>query len=638
MKNLNLNNELSLFLLLLAPLFSFIWHLENFQFPISDSVEYLDSAYSIYLFLEKGEYLNFLISIFNERGWRPIAFQLYIFPFMIISSGDILSSVLMTHVFFNTLSTVMTYKIFRSLSINTYSSVISALIIGLSFNIMFGGQPIPLFAEVAFIAFLLGSIYFLIKSDLFKTKRNSRFFVLFFTLTILTRPIEGLIILLPALGILIFKRYSNYISLREILGGLLYPIFFVWLLFFSRIFPEVSSSVIKVDPPYSEEIFFYLTYFVSIILFFLIAIILFLKIKNNIFYSNSEVNYFKRSFFVSSLVLWIWYTPRFGSLYGWVYDTSIGDTFSYLKTDIPLYSDLILSAIKNNGEVLTYSIIFLLILSFFARLFLTKDKLFDFKNIDAGFENFTIILLASIPIPIILFFSTHQITYRKISPVMVLLAIFTLTLILKNHRFNYLNNFFITLYLFLHITFLTNHIYKKEDNITWIHNSNKISKMILGYQYPKPIKFTVDRYENLISFLKNERNKNFYTKLTLVLKDDEYPIERYLFKFMCRINNLQCKFFYPQNLSKGDFSELNSEEALLIILSEEHYVMPPKVLGKKISLYIEENSEKMSVADINAYNFLYLMSKGQLSEYNFQLKKCYNFIENFHSCLIRKIH
>ena len=180
MKNLNLKYELSLFLLLLAPLFSFIWHLENFQFPISDSVEYLDSAYSIYLFLEKGEYLNFLISIFNERGWRPIAFQLYIFPFMIISSGDILSSVLMTHVFFNTLSTVMIYKIFRSLGINTYSSVISALVIGLSFNIMFGGQPIPLFAEVAFITFLLGSIYFLIKSDLFKTRRNSRFFVLFF--------------------------------------------------------------------------------------------------------------------------------------------------------------------------------------------------------------------------------------------------------------------------------------------------------------------------------------------------------------------------------------------------------------------------------------------------------------------------
>ena len=55
--------------------------------PISDSVEYLDSAYSIYLFFDNGEYLNFIISIFNERGWRPIAFQLFIVPFLIIVSS-----------------------------------------------------------------------------------------------------------------------------------------------------------------------------------------------------------------------------------------------------------------------------------------------------------------------------------------------------------------------------------------------------------------------------------------------------------------------------------------------------------------------------------------------------------------------
>ena len=171
----------------------------------------------------------------------------------------------MTHVFFNTMSAIILYKIFYALKLNKYSSVISALIIGLSFNIMFGGQPIPLFAEIAFIAFLLCTIYFLMKSDLFKSKKHSRFFILFFSLTILTRPIEGLVILIPVLGILIFKRYTRYISFREILGGLFYPIFFIWLLFFSRVFPEVSSSVIKVGPPYSENIFLFLTYFISII-------------------------------------------------------------------------------------------------------------------------------------------------------------------------------------------------------------------------------------------------------------------------------------------------------------------------------------------------------------------------------------
>ena len=63
----NLINDRGLLFLLLVPLFSFFWHFENLQMPISDSVEYLDSAYSIYLFFDNGEYLNFIISIFNER-------------------------------------------------------------------------------------------------------------------------------------------------------------------------------------------------------------------------------------------------------------------------------------------------------------------------------------------------------------------------------------------------------------------------------------------------------------------------------------------------------------------------------------------------------------------------------------------
>jgi len=596
----------------------------------------MDSAYSIFLFFEKGEYLNFLISIFNERGWRPIAFQIFIVPFMIITSGNVLASILMTHVFFNTISAIILYKIFYALKLNKYSSVISALIIGLSFNIMFGGHPIPLFSEIAFIAFLLCTIYFLMKSDLFKSKKNSRFFILFFSLTILTRPIEGLVILIPVLGILIFKRYTRYISFSEILGGLFYPIFFIWLLFFSRVFPEVSSSVIKIGPPHSENIFLFLTYFISIIFFIFICLIFYLKLKKNISQRNSEINYFKKSFFISSLILWIWYTPRFGSLYGWVYDTSIGDTFNYLKKDIPVYQELVVNMIMSNGEILSYLIIFLLSVSTLSKLFFKNKKYFDFDNLNSEFKNFHLILLASIPIPIILYFLTHQITYRKISPVIVLLLIYSLTIIFKNYHFKKFNIFLLSFYLLIHISFLTNHIYKKEENITWTYNNNQFSKMILGYQFPKPINFEVKRYENLVHFLKKDKNKYTYKTVTLVLKDDEYPIERYLFKFICRINNLQCKFFYPNNFSKEEFSEVDTEEAFLLILSEDYYNMSPKELGEKADLYMKENSGKMSLADINTYNFIYLLSNGSLSKHNFQTKKCYNFLENFYACLIKK--
>ena len=64
--------------------------------------------------------------------------------------------------------------------------------------------------------------------------------------------------------------------------------------------------------------------------------------------------------------------------------------------------------------------------------------------------------------------------------------------------------------------------------------------------------------------------------------------------------------------------------------------MSPKELGERADLYMKENSGKMSLADINTYNFIYLLSNGSLSKYNFQTKKCYNFIENYYACLIKK--
>ena len=173
--------------------------------PKSDSVEYLDSAYSIYLFFDNGEYLNFIISIFNERGWRPIAFQLFIVPFLIIFSGNILLSVLMTHILFNSISAFFIYKILKKFLSSEYSTIVSALILSLSFNIFFGGQPLPLFAEISFIAFLLGAIYFLLKINLFKNKSDARFFTIFFTLALLVRPVEGIIFLVPVLLLFTWK-------------------------------------------------------------------------------------------------------------------------------------------------------------------------------------------------------------------------------------------------------------------------------------------------------------------------------------------------------------------------------------------------------------------------------------------------
>ena len=93
------------------------------------------------------------------------------------------------------LSAFYIYKILKKFISSEYSTIVSVLILSLSFNIFFGGQPLPLFAEISFIAFLLGAIYFLLKIDLFRNKSDTRLFTLFFSLTLLVRPVEGIIIL-----------------------------------------------------------------------------------------------------------------------------------------------------------------------------------------------------------------------------------------------------------------------------------------------------------------------------------------------------------------------------------------------------------------------------------------------------------
>ena len=633
----NLRSLPSLFFLLLVPVFSFLWHNENLQMPISDSVEYIDSAYSIYLFFHNSEYLNFIVSIFNERGWRPVAFQLFIVPFLIASSGNILLSVLMTHVFFNSLSAFFIYKILCKYILDKNSVIISTLVLSLSFNVLFGGQPLPLFAEIAFISFLLGTIYFLLKTDLFRNKKDSRLFTIFLILTLLTRPVEGVLFLIPAIIVFTWKKYSAYVTLREILSGISYPIFFVWLLFISRVFPEISSSVIKIDPPYSQNTFISLTIFFSILLFTIFLLSQFLKVKKDIFYKSPQTNFYKKSLFLSSIILWIWYTPRFGSLYGWVYDTSIGDTFNYLKKDIPQFSDLFISILQNNGSIVIYLILLLLIINMFQIFIFEKKISQNIQDIRFKTENLLILLLSALPLPIILYFTTFQITYRKISPVIVILLLYGLIIIFQNKKITVLSNTLLGALLLLQSSMLSNVIFNNEEILQW-GNQNKsyIEKITLGYQFPQPINSKDNRYENLIRFLLDEKEKGSFRKITLVFRDYEYPIERYLFQFLCKKNKIESSFFYPKIFNKDSFEEILDHETFLVILPKKYYSIFSEDVTNDIEEYLDKNKGKMSISDSNVFSFLFLLSANKLSNHNYDPKKCYNLIDDFQACLITK--
>ena len=633
----NIKNNIYLLILLMAPILSFAWHYENNHLPMSDAIAYLESAQLIYQNFKGSEFFNFIISIFNERSWRPIIFQVFIVPFLIISEGDLLLSVLMTHVLFTSLSTYFAYKIF-SIYAGRYISAVSASIICLSVDIFFGGEGFPLFAEISFIPFLLGTIYFLSEDSLFKNKKRSYLFIIFFTLTLLSRPVEGALFLSLGLLTIIFYKHSKYLSLYEIVKGFTYPIFFLWLLFISRLVPKVSSSVLKINPPYSYEVFLSSTIFVSSLLLLMLFLIYMLKKNGSNKTFKSIDTFFSKSMLISSIILWIWYTPRFGSLYGWVYSTSLGNQFQYLKDHDYQPLELIITAVNGHGSFIIYLIIFLFIISIFFNLIHYRFS-YDVKNFfNKKLHSINLLILTAIPIPIVLYFTTHQVSYRKVAPVITLLLILLLSYIIRVKKFK---NIFYTILsaLFLLQSYtLYNYIYSVSESDKWSnYQKSYIESKVLGSHFPVPININFDVHSNLVAFLKEKVKEKDIKDIALVLDDSAYPVEPYLIKFLCYMDSLKCSFSSPKKFKFGDLKYLEGYDSLLIVNSNNIELTKSKKVADLVKDKISLRINKSSPSELYAYYIHYIYALDDLSSHNIEEIECTKIYKNFTACLLIKL-
>jgi len=632
----NIKNHIYLFILLAAPILSFIWHYENNHLPMSDAIAYLESAQLIYQNFRDSEFLSFIVSIFNERSWRPVIFQVFIVPFLIISEGNLLASVLMTHVLFTSLSVYFVYKIFLMYA-GKYISAVSASIVCLSVDIFFGGEAFPLFAEISFLPFLLGTIYFLSKDSLFKNKKRSFLFIIFFTLTLLSRPVEGVLFLSISLLTIMFYKHSKYLSLYEIVKGFTYPIFFFWLLFISRLVPKVSSSVLKIDPPYSYEVFLSSTIFVSLLLLLMLFLIHVLKKKGSIKTFKSIDTFFSRSMLISSIILWIWYTPRFGSLYGWVYSTSLGNQFQYLKDQSYEPLELIISAINGHGSFIIYLIIFLFVISIFLSLMQNKFNQSAKDFFDKKLNSMNLLILTAIPLPIILYFTTHQVSYRKIGPVITLLLIIFLSYIIRVKKFR--DTFYTILTsLFLLQSFTLYSYISISENDKWSNNQKSyLEKKILGSHFPVPININFDVHSNLVAFLKDRVKEKNIKDIALVLDDSAYPVEPYLIKFLCYMDSFKCSFSSPKKFKFGDLKYLEGYDSLLIVNSNNIELTKSKKVANLVKDKISLRINKSSPSELYAYYIHYIYALDDLSSHNIEEVGCTIIYKNFTACLLIKL-
>jgi len=632
--------EYSIIILFAAPLISLLWHLENKQLPLSDAIGYLDSASIIYQNLMAGNFSDFIVSIFNERSWRPVIFQLFIVPFLVISNGDLLTSVMMTHFIFVSLSVFIIYKIFL-ISGSKYTASISAAIVCLSIDIFFGGTSYPLFAEVSFIPFLLSTLYLLSDENLFQKKKKSYYFVLFFTLTMLSRPIEGALFLGISLISIIIYQHKKYLYIHEIVKGFFWPVLFLWVLFFSRLYPNISSSVLKIDPPYSYELFFMI--FCCISLVFLVFLIYFLYVrlyKISEKKSNLEKIFFSKSMFLSSFILWFWYTPRFGSLYGWVYDTSIGNQFQYQKDQEYSALSLLNSAVNSHGSFIIYAVVilFLITIGFSLKQKYNKSFLFNKDSkIHENVERINILFLTSALIPTILYFVTHQVTYRKIAPVITMAIILMIIHIIKSNNIKSISNSLLAAIFLCQIYFFYNHIYGAENNERWLNQHESIySSAVIGSGFPRPINVTNDSYVQIVEFLKNQSNIAGVNNIGLVLSDNSFPIEPYLLKFFCNRASIKCSISSPKNFKYGDIEYLKNNDAILII--HDYDLVESNSLNNKAFAKneIESNLKNSSPYELYSYYLTYLHVTNTLDKHKITVIKCQNIYKAYQACLLIK--
>ena len=627
----NLNFDYSILVLFIAPILSLLWHLENTQLPFADAIAYLESASIIYQNLILGNYYDFIISIFNERSWRPVIFQLFILPFLIITSGDLLASVMFTHFLFVSLSVFVIYKIFL-LSGGKYSASISALIVCLSIDIFFGGTSYTLFSEISFIPFLLGTLYLLSDSSLFQDKKKSFYFMLFFTLTMLSRPVEGVLFLFLPLVFIVLFQHKKYMNIHETVKGFMWPILFLWILLVSRLFPKTSSSILKVDPPHSYEIFFIIFCVISSIFFMFLIYFLYKKLfKVSKKYNVLEKIYFSKSMFLSSLLLWFWYTPRFGSLYGWVYDTSIGDQFQYQKDYEYNFIPVLTSAIESRGSFIFYGFLILFLLSM---IFALKNK---YKENINSINNIKNMFFTSAIIPTIIYFTTFQVSYRKIAPVVTMMLIFMIIYIIRTSKIKKFLNILLTIIVLLQIHFFLDNIYESDNNETWQnYDKDSYSSLFIGSGFPKPVNIVNESYEKVVEFLKIESEEANIDSIALVLTDDSFPVEPYLLKFYCERSSIQCNVSSPKIFEYGNIDYLKNNKGILIIHNFNLIETDRSKIEALAKKQIENNIDHSSPYELYSYYFTYLILANKLEKHNIGTIKCKNIYKNYQACLLIK--
>jgi|LWDU01.1.fsa_nt_gi hypothetical protein len=427
-------------LLLVPAILMMLWHIMDNIFPASDGGGFFFRSVLIYedLFLDKDNifqsFIRFLDHVIAGRG-VPHLFPALGSLILIPSLGNWNVAFALMGIFYVTLITVFSYLIIFEFTRKKYYSILSAIIIG-TLPAVFA-NAINNVAEIALIAFLLPTFYYLYKSNSFSVAHYSKYFAVFMTLALSVRPIQALLILLfPIIITLSRGRIKNIFTNHQFITiAYLFILFLCILLCFPYLrtfgeplyqhlirghFPAYNISVVT-------DVYLKLTITFTILLGFFTAVLLYKKQFNTFrkelsFKFKNHKNYILPTFlliFVLNIIVW---ALSFHSFFYWVFSATFGSLFPAGHWNLPdhtsigSFSALLSGSIYQNSFYAFYfSLISLFLLSLLNRK-IPKPKIFIY------------IFASSVILPVLTLFSAQTAAVRLVSAVTICVVIFLILL------------------------------------------------------------------------------------------------------------------------------------------------------------------------------------------------------------------
>lgn len=225
----------------------FIWFLSDNSLPQSDGANYLGSALKVWkVFVDEGIGSG-IVSLFWDRGWRPISFPVFIVPFLLATGGNVVLTVTLAGMTLVGLIGLYSYRILR-LGTDPLPAMFAAALVGSMPLVQFHGAQV--LSEAGFLVTALAAIYHLVRSDWLTRTGHFWLAIVFLALCATIRPAETLLVLAPPVGAVVaWGMLSGRFTWSSIFtsAALLGAGFSIWLvsIFVS---PEVGITIPGVEP------------------------------------------------------------------------------------------------------------------------------------------------------------------------------------------------------------------------------------------------------------------------------------------------------------------------------------------------------------------------------------------------------